>query len=303
MSGDGTSGNIRGDAERLETYTEEMELTIPVPRTAIEEYEKAVQAFNATPNDLGTTLEDLGPSLHAELDALRELDRAPAAFAFALRNLDQLTAGDGRWTWMLTSDLEWFNALTQARLNMPDATDAEVIAAAQTLLDTSWDWPWEKKGLGGWAGERLASPFWWTDTAIEGATATVVEVDKHLITRVSGYYGRTGRRVDPYVRWHRGTADFMNRISAARIWAKIAPWTRRVGFVAAPLVPATEQLVKDWDDPTSGDRIVRTGAAAILDGGGSLGGAAAGAKIGATAGAAIGSVFPGPQWVPLSAGS
>lgn len=293
------SANVRGDPDRLEWYTAEMEFVIPPIRCAIDAYVKAVARFNAAdPNDLGTELEDLGPSLHAELDVLEELDKAPAAFAFALRHLDDLSPSDKWetwWRWVHVLDIAWFDALAQARLNMPHAREDEVVAAAKDLLDTSWEWPWQEKSMRSWLTDRTTSPSWWTGTVIGSATDTVVQVDKHLIERISGYYRKSGRWVDPYVRWQRGTAGAMNRISSARGWAKAAPWARRLGFWSAPFVAGANQLIVEHDDPTltRGDRIARVGAAVVLDGGGSIAGALAGAAMGSAIAPGVGTVVGG----------
>ncbi|MGH8905299.1 MAG: hypothetical protein ACRD0K_01980 [Egibacteraceae bacterium] len=219
----GDYAKVTGEPERLEAYTADMALTIAPARAAIEEYAEAVQAFNAaSPNDLGTRIEDVSPSLSAELNVIAELDQAPAAFAFALRNLDRL---DG-WAGIRTGELEWFNALAKARLDLPYAADAEVLATAEGMLDNSWDCPWERS----WLEDRAQSWGWWTGGGLGSATGTVTEIDKRMITRVAGYFRQSGRWVDPYVRWHRSTAPAMRAVASAGAWSRIAPWAKRLGY-------------------------------------------------------------------------
>lgn len=80
---------VRGNPTRLEAYTERTLPAIDRARSAIEEYSQAVGSYNdAGPNDLRSSLPDLGGELHATLDALSDLDGTPADFASALRALD-----------------------------------------------------------------------------------------------------------------------------------------------------------------------------------------------------------------------
>lgn len=80
---------VKGVPDLLEPYTDDTLPTLPPVRDALERYRAALAAFNAAePNDLGTTLDDRSPDLEATLDQLDVLDRIPAAFAAALRQLD-----------------------------------------------------------------------------------------------------------------------------------------------------------------------------------------------------------------------
>ena len=277
------SANVRGDPDRLEAYTEDALAALEPARDAVEDYADAAAAFNAAgPNDLGSSLEDLGPSLRAELELLQALNAAPAAFAFALRHLDELSVSDG-WAWMHVGDLEWFEALTGARLELPGASVQDVVAAAHRGLDPSWEWPWSN-GFGNWGQDRLTSPPWWATSSIGAATDAIKVVDEKLLQRVSAHW-RGSTWVTSYPRWRAGSAPLMNRITTARTFSRLAPWARRVGWLGPPLA-GLGQLLDDWGDPslTAGDRVARTGAAAMLDGGLGLAGASAGGALGAAIG-------------------
>lgn len=80
---------VRGVPELLDAYSHH---TLPVlerVREVLDRYAEAVAAFNAAdPNDLGTTFVDRSADLLGTIDALELLDRIPAAFAAALRDLD-----------------------------------------------------------------------------------------------------------------------------------------------------------------------------------------------------------------------
>lgn len=80
---------VRAEPARLEAYTEGTATRVDEALSALDRYRQAVATFNAaTPNDLGTGLEDLSTGVEATLVALRVLDELPAAYASALRALD-----------------------------------------------------------------------------------------------------------------------------------------------------------------------------------------------------------------------
>lgn len=284
------SANIRGEPERLEAYTENTHASLPPAREAVQAYAATVAAFNAAgPNGLGSSVDDLGPSLQAELDLLEALDAAPAAFAFALRHLDALAPSEDPWAWMVVGDLEWFEALVIARLELPHAGDDQVVDAALVGLDASWTWPWSK-GFANWAEDRVTSPPWWATSSLGATTDSLNALDRSLLQRVSGYQ-RGATWVEAYPRWRAGSAQLMNRIVSARRFSRIAPWVRRVGWLGPPLA-GVGQLLEDWGDPTltTGDHIARTGAAVALDGGIGLAGASLGAAAGTLVLPGIGTV-------------
>jgi len=80
---------VRGVPELLDAYSEHTLATLERVREVLDRCAEAVAAFNAAdPNDLGTTIVDRSADLLGTIDALELLDRIPAAFAAALRDLD-----------------------------------------------------------------------------------------------------------------------------------------------------------------------------------------------------------------------
>jgi hypothetical protein len=282
---------VFGDPDRLEAFTAEASPAVGPARAAIGDYRDAVRALHlAGPNDLGTHLADLSPIVEAELDLLQELDRAPAAFAFALRHLDELRTGP--WSRVRLTDLDRVEALATAWLHAPGAGDRELVDAARARLDTSLVLPWHEGG--GWTADPT-SPSWWAATTIGAADRTVQEVWKQWGVEVRGHY-RGGRWVDAHGRWRPGWADRLNgRVGPASAWRTVRPWTRLAGR-ALPVVPGVQQYLGDRDDAglTTGDRIARTTSAVALEGGAAAVGGSIGATKGFAAGAAIGTmIVPG----------
>jgi hypothetical protein len=273
---------VTGDPERLEAFTQDMLPLVDRAREAVQAYSRALAAFNgAQPNHLGTHIGDLSPLMEANLDLLAEVDRAPAAFAFGLRRLDDnphpVRVGDERW----------FDALVSVRLRDGEATLDDAVAA----LDTSWRRPWED-GVADWVLGRTGSPELWSGTPIGLTLSTVRQLDRHMVVRVSAHT-RAGTDIAEHGRWRPGWAERMNRIGRATQVRRLSHrtrWARRLLPVAGA---GAGRVYEDWGDESLsvGDNIVRTSAAMLVEGGlASLGGAA-----GAVGGAAVGSMFaPGP---------
>lgn len=276
---------VLGDPGRLEAYTEATVRAVPAALHAVARYGAAVRAYNAAaPNDLGTTVNDNSTPIGAQLDLLAELDRAPAAFAFALRHLDRLQLDDGIWLRARTTQQEWFDALTEAWLDDPYAPVDQLLDDARRSLDTSLRWPWN----GGALRTDPTTPQWWSGTAIGTAATAVDKVWREWGVGVRGHH-RGGGWVAPHGRWRPGWADRLNpRIGRATTWRRVLPYARWTGR-ALPLVPGVLQLVDDLDDPTltTGDRIARTATTTVLEGGGGVAGGVAGAKLGAVIGTAV----------------
>lgn len=126
---------ISGEPDRLESYTSHTRALIGRERQSIAEYSAAVRAFFAAePNDFGDGgVVDRTATLEGVVDGIERIDAKPAAFAFALHQLD----GDGRGV-LSTTDTRMFGALVQARLDMPFASDRDVrgeahLRTAETL--------------------------------------------------------------------------------------------------------------------------------------------------------------------------
>jgi hypothetical protein len=122
---------ISGDPRRLEAYTEDTQPLIPPVQRAVGAYRGALRAFHAAPNDLGTTVVDRGDRVAERLRALRDLDGKPAAFAWALRQLDRRISFSGR---LATGRLDLFDELVAARLALPHGDDDRVHEQALAAL-------------------------------------------------------------------------------------------------------------------------------------------------------------------------
>ena len=290
---------VLGDPDALEAYTAEVRQSVDDASSAVDGYSTAVASFNsASPNDLGTSITNLAVVIEADLDHLAELDRAPAAFAFALRNIDHLDTGG--WNWVRVTDLERFDALATAWLNNPDASEQDIIAAAHGELDTSIVWPWNDEGE--WVNDPTSAT-WWASTAIGVSTKTVQEVWSTWGVDVRGHY-RGNTHVDGHGRWRPGWAQRLNpALGRASSWQRAFRHSRVLGRVV-PFLPGVEQVISDWNDPTltTGDRIARTGFTLGLEGGlgalgafgGAIGGAALGGLIGTfTASPVVGTAIGG----------
>lgn len=80
---------VGGVPELLDAYSEGTLPALDRVRAALGDYAEAVAVFNAAePNDLGSVVADQSPDVLDAVDALEILDRLPAAFAAALRDLD-----------------------------------------------------------------------------------------------------------------------------------------------------------------------------------------------------------------------
>lgn len=126
---------ITGDPGRLEEYTS---ITLPTLAPAQAEsasYGSVVSALNSAPSTIAFWVADYSTWIASELSAVDGVDRRPAAFGFALRQLDHFVADMPRdRTYLRTSDLELFNALVDARLAHPGTADADVYRFALDAL-------------------------------------------------------------------------------------------------------------------------------------------------------------------------
>jgi len=114
---------VSGDPDRLERYSEVALDAVEPARTSRTDYGDAVSTYlSASPNDFGAGgISDRTAAVTTALSALRDLDEMPAAFAYALRALDN-NPNDG----YSITDVEMFDALVQARLEEPDGTARDV---------------------------------------------------------------------------------------------------------------------------------------------------------------------------------
>lgn len=141
------SERISGDPDRLEAYSEATQALIGPQRNSIDEYAAAIRALlTAEPNGFGTgDVADRSAALHTLVDGFEQLDSQPAAFAFALRELDRT----GRDV-LSTINVEMFDALVQARSEMPFAAPQDVVERADhyramrdlwNILNWRYYWP------------------------------------------------------------------------------------------------------------------------------------------------------------------
>ncbi|MGH8910097.1 MAG: hypothetical protein ACRD0K_27275 [Egibacteraceae bacterium] len=126
-----SGGRVAGEPERLEAYTEATQAVLGPTRDSLDDYTVAVRAFlSAQPNDFGVGgVADHSVRLNAILDGLAELDAKPAAFAFALRELDRSAAQA-----LSTTDTALFGALARARADLPYAAAQDVLQRAIQAL-------------------------------------------------------------------------------------------------------------------------------------------------------------------------
>jgi hypothetical protein len=126
---------IKGNPDRLEQYTTITLPTLPPTRTDAVLYGSITNALNNAPSSINVGVNDYSAWIEAELDLAMRVDERPAAFAFALRQLDHFVADLPRdRPYLLTNDLELFNALVAGRLAHPGETDANVYNDALNAL-------------------------------------------------------------------------------------------------------------------------------------------------------------------------
>jgi len=194
-----TSTRVAGEPDRLEAYTEATQKTIGPVRDSLDDYKAAINALlSAVPNDFGTAgVGDRGRRLASILDGLAELDAKPAAFAFALRQLDRSGAQA-----LSTLDTRMFHALAKARQDMPFAAPEDVHNHALQIM----------------AGQpaahiQLTDPSRRVAQADEQA-ADQIHQDRPLWERISEFAGRLASRiVDTAKRaWNAATGFFINPV-------------------------------------------------------------------------------------------
>ena len=126
---------ITGDPDRLEQYTS---MTLPAlapARTDAVDCGSLLAALRNAPSSISFWVADYSGWIGNELSAIERVDRRPAAFGFALRQLDHFVVDMPRdRTWLGTSDVELFNALVDARLAHPTDPDADVYKLALDAL-------------------------------------------------------------------------------------------------------------------------------------------------------------------------
>src|SRR5437870_3128636 len=106
--------HIVGNPDALEDYTQRMQATLGPVRDSLFNYWVALTAFlSAEPNNFGDGgIASRSPRINQVIKDLEAFDAKPAAFAFALRQLDHFVPDDpGGRAWLATNNLGLFDAL------------------------------------------------------------------------------------------------------------------------------------------------------------------------------------------------
>lgn len=126
---------ISGDPDRLEHFSA---LTLPALAALnddIASYGSAMRALVNAPSSVNIGIADRSAWITAERSILQRVDQRPAAFAFALRQLDHFVPENPRdRTYLYTNDSDLFDALVNARLAHPNSSDTSVYVSALTSL-------------------------------------------------------------------------------------------------------------------------------------------------------------------------
>jgi hypothetical protein len=117
-----------GEVELLEEYTDRTLRVLPGLEEAIGSYRRALSEVLGSPSDLPIELSDHSADATELVDLLTLIDQVPAAFAFALRELDD---GHLRIPGVLSAhNHQALAAVANARIDHPDASASQVRAAA-----------------------------------------------------------------------------------------------------------------------------------------------------------------------------
>jgi len=126
---------ISGDPDRLEHFSATTLPTLPPAHYDASSYGTALRALVHAPSTVNIGLSDFSAWIDSELSTLERVDHRPAAFAFALRQLDHFVAENPRdRTYLRTNDTELFDALVNARLSHPNSSDSDVYINAVSSL-------------------------------------------------------------------------------------------------------------------------------------------------------------------------
>lgn len=126
---------VSGAPDLLEAYTAATTPTLDRVRDTLADYRDAVAAFNAAPDDLGATLTDLSGEPDDTVEQLDVLDRIPAAFAAALREVDAAYDADAQTPGqtLRAQDGHPINRRILAHLVNPGATREEADELAEAF--------------------------------------------------------------------------------------------------------------------------------------------------------------------------
>jgi hypothetical protein len=266
-----------GEVELLEEYTDRTLRVLPGLEEAIGSYRRALSEVLGCPSDLPIELSDHSAGATELVDLLTLIDQVPAAFAFALRELDD---GHLRIPGVLSAhNHQALAAVANARIDHPDASASQVRAAA-----------FGHPPAGPPSGPPAGPP-----SSADGHAATATRQD-HAAARPAAdgvHWLSLGVTAADAAVAQRASDQHSKAQHAARRAARSSAGInaggllgRAVGKAATPAsiaLAGVEQQLADAGDPnlTQGERLVRTTSAAIVDGGAGLVGGAAGAFVGA----------------------
>jgi hypothetical protein len=246
-----------GDVDALEAFTAAALAIVADLRAAVADYRRALRELVGAPSDLPVEVVDRTGEADDLVELLTGIDQLPAAFAFALRELDinrkefssRLGAG-------MSNDHRRLEALAFARIEHPHATPVQLRAIATGHDD----------------GGSFQPGDHWLDASLNAAGAGLSRVADEY-TAAAGAAAAAAAATD------RGALHEARR--SAHI-AKVARAAEHGSSIAGGVLAGLEQRLEDADDHnlTEGQRHVRMATTGVIDG-------TAGA-IGATAGAAVG---------------
>jgi hypothetical protein len=284
-----------GEVAALDTFSERTLSTLPHVEHALDAYHRALNAALEAPSELTIDLDDRRAEGVDLVATLAGLDQVPAAFAFALRELD---GGDLPLRGIRsTHNHQAAAAFAVARMDHPFATPAEVRELANGREPLAWH--------GGpvlpIAGRVPAE----VPPVLERPPASGDEVAEEVVhwlgvtSTVTGAAGSylEAREAASALAAHDGRGAGVRGVSGASRAVGVA---KHVSGYTGAVLPVVEQHLADAGDHnlTTGQRSVRAVGAALIDT--PLGGigAAAGVAVGGAltlqpAGAAAGGVVGG----------
>jgi hypothetical protein len=256
-----------GDVAALEAFTSAALLVVADLRAAVTDYRRALRELVDAPSDVPVEVVDRTGEAEDLVGLLAGIDQLPAAFAFALRELDinrsefssMLGAG-------MSNNRRRLEALAFARVEHPHATPAQLRAIA-TGHDDEHD-GYHHAGGSSQPGEH------WLAASLNAAGAGLSHVAGEHAAAATAARSAT----------HPGALREARR--SARI-ATVARTAEHGSAIAGGVLAGLQQRLEDADDHnlTEGQRHVRMATTGIIDG--------TAGTIGATAGAAVGGPLTG----------
>jgi hypothetical protein len=265
-----------GETEALEDFTRR---TLPVLTDLIEAltgYRRALHEALDAPSDLRVEVEDRSAEGEDLVQLLTSIDQLPAAFAFALRELDISTVEyNGRLPGRMANDLPMLRALAYARVDHPYAGDDELRAIASATVAGTRDAE---------TSPTADAPTHWLDRGLNAA---------------GGAVGHEASRHTAHARSAHQAGDLGAAVTSTER-ARAAKRLGRATSVGGAVLGGVAQHLADADDHnlTEGERKVRVVTTTVIDGllggtGAMLGGSAASVATASPVGGAAGAVAGG----------